>query len=647
MRTPVLPAFPVTTLLAVLALFPAGRLARAQTRSGSPDGGPSARAVRSADGRLLVVAEQARQPVVLDGRLDDAVWQRAAPVEHFVQAEPADGQPASERTLVRVAWDDTTLYIAADCRDSRAGEGLVNDIREDFQSTDQDTFEVIIDTFADRQNGFMFLTNRAGARSDRQVANEGRETNASWDAVWSVRTAETAEGWTVEMAIPFRSLRFERGLAEVWGINFSRRVRHRNEVDFWSPVPRAYALSRVSLAGDLQGLGDVSPGRNIQLKPYALARSVRDVGTGRSFDAGSAVGLDAKVGLTPSLTLDLTAHPDFAQVEADELTVNLTQFSTFYQEKRDFFIENSGTFYVGDTARNTRVTTTPTPDEDLLLFHSRRIGLSADGTPIQTLGGARLTGRAGRTQLGLLTMQVDGTSSLPSTNYTVLRARRSLGEGSDVGAIMMSRATGDSQDFNRVYGADMTLRFLGQVDWNTYAVKTSSPGVTAGQYAFRTSVNREGNYFHGKGGFMTLGDGFRDDIGTTGGRACGSISSTPASARAPYRGRSTASANGTRMRSGTSTRISTTSSRAASCTTAARSSSTTARSSRCRSTRPWSGSTRRCRSRPTPARSSRGATRGTNTRSGTSRTRAGWCPDRSGPSAAACGAAHRRRCRRR
>jgi len=495
-------------------LVTAPRVAPAQTRNGDPEAGSTTtNAARSADGRLLVLAEPATGPVSIDGRLDEDVWRRASPVTGFVQAEPNDGEPATEQTLVRVAFDASMLYIAAECRDSRAGTGLVYDIREDFLSTDQDTFEVIIDTFADRQNGYVFVTNREGARSDRQVANEGREINSSWDAVWLVETAESDEGWTVEMAIPFASLRFERGMTDLWGINFSRRVRAKNEVDFWSPVPRAYNLARVSLAGNLEGLGSVSPGRNLQLKPYALGRTVRPVGRDATFDPGAAVGLDAKFGLTPSLTLDLTAHPDFAQVEADELTVNLTQFSTFYQEKRDFFIENSGLFYVGDTARNNRVTTTPTPDEDLLLFHSRRIGLSSDGTPLQTLGGARLTGRVGETQLGLLTMQVDETGGLPATNYTVLRARRSFGSGSDVGAIVLSRATGDGNDFNRVYGADMTLRFLGRIDWNTYAVKTASPGVTDGQYAFRTSVNREGNFFHGKGGFMTLGEGFRDDIG--------------------------------------------------------------------------------------------------------------------------------------
>ena len=482
----------------------------------TPEGAaaPAAVATRSPDGRLLVVATEATTPMVVDGALDEEVWQRAEPVGGFVQSEPQDGQPATERSEVRLAYDHGHLYIAATLHESEPGLGMVNEIRKDFRGTDQDTFEVIVDPFADRRNGFVFITNREGARADQQVANEGREINTSWDAVWFVRTRQGPDGWTVEMAVPFRSLRFERGLQDVWGINFSRRIRRKNEVDFWSPVPRAYNLARVSLAGNLSGLPSVSPGRNLKVKPYLLGKTVRPTGLATAFDQDASVGLDVKWGVTSALTLDLAANPDFAQVEADELTVNLTQFSTFYPEKRDFFIENSGTFYMGDAARNNRVTTTPTPDEDLLLFHSRRIGLGANGTPLPIYGGARLTGRAGDFELGLLSLQVRPTDTTPGNNYTVLRARRNLRPGSDLGAIFMSRQSAESgRDYNRVYGVDANIRFLGTTDWNSYAIRTDTPGVKAGQYAWRTSLNRESNFFHGKGGLMSIGEGFNDEMG--------------------------------------------------------------------------------------------------------------------------------------
>jgi len=439
------------------------------------------------------------------------VWSRAEAVGDFVQSEPQDGQPATERTEVRLAFDGATLYIAASCFDSDPAGIVVNDIRKDFRVGDQDSFEVIIDTFLDRRNGYMFVTNPEGAKSDQQVANEGRENNLSWDAVWSVRTRRTADGWTAEIAIPFKSLRFEPGRSAVWGINFSRRIRRKNEVDFWAPVPRAYNLSRVSLAGNLVGLPALSAGRNLRVKPYALASSVRPVGG--SFDTDPQVGLDVKYGVTSALTLDATGNPDFAQAEADEQQVNLSQFSQFFPEKRDFFLENSGIFYVGDAARNNRVNPTPTPDEDLLLFFSRRIGLTPDGRPIPIAAGGRLTGQVAGLSVGLLNVQTRESGAVDPNNYTVARLRRNFGRANDVGALFMQRVnTRRAGDDNRVVGVDWNLRLFGNLDWSSYAVRSATPGKTQGQYAWRSSANWEGNFFHGKAGVMAVGEGFQSDL---------------------------------------------------------------------------------------------------------------------------------------
>jgi hypothetical protein len=467
--------------------------------------------LRAPDGRLALTVAPTLEPIRLDGALDDAVWRKAPPVEGFVQSEPKEGELATEPTQVWVAHDAEGLYIAAYCHDS--APPVVNNIRKDFPSGDQDSFEVILDTFADRRNGFVFMTTPEGARSDQQVTNEGKEVNASWDAVWTVKTQRVADGWTLEMAIPWRSLRFERGPQQPWGINFSRRIRRKNEVDFWSPVPRAYTLSRVSLAGELTGLPPLTPGRNLRVKPYVLAETVRPLGA-EAFEPDAAFGLDLKYGVKPSLTLDLTANPDFAQAEADEQQVNLTQFSLFYPEKRDFFLENSGIFYVGDAARNNRLNPTPTPDEDLLLFFSRRIGLTDSGESIPVLAGGRLTGRAAGLSLGLLSVQTRATGSEPANHFAVARVRRNLFGHSDVGALLMTRQnTDDWGDFNRVYGLDANLRFFGQLDWSSYAAKTQSPGKQGKDYAVRSSLNREGNSFHGKLGVLQIGENFRNDLG--------------------------------------------------------------------------------------------------------------------------------------
>jgi len=477
--------------------------------SSSPHRTPPRDSLAPARVRIAATAAKPR----IDGVLDDDVWHNAAPASGFVQAEPDEGHPATEATEVRIAYDGATLYIAAYMHDSSPRGIVVNDLRKDFEEQNQDDFEVLLDTFGDRRNGYIFLTNAAGAKADRQFANEGRELNTSWDAVWTVVTKRVADGWTAEIAIPFRSLRFHDGPDQHWGINFSRRIRRKNEIDFWSPVPRAYNLTRASLAGDLTGLNTASVGRDLRIKPYVAGRTVRELG-GQSFSQTGDVGVDAKYGVTPGLTLDVTVNPDFAQVEADEQQVNLTQFSQFFPEKREFFLENSGMFYVGDTPRNNRVSTAPTPDEDLLLFFSRRIGLTATGLPVPIPAGVRVSGTAAGFGIGALSMRTQSLDTSSAASFSVLRMRRNVGRGSDVGILFMSHDPSDSTgDYNRVAGADATIRFAGRVDWNTFFMRSFSPNDPTGQYAARTSVNFEGNFLHVKPGVLEIGSGFRDDLG--------------------------------------------------------------------------------------------------------------------------------------
>ncbi len=467
---------------------------------------------RRAPERPVVAAERSVEPIRVDGVLDEPAWGRAKVASGFVQSEPQEGEPATEATEVRVLYDERTLYIGAYLKDRDPAHLIVNDIKKDFKEEDQDDFEVLLDTFDDRTNGYVFITNAEGAKADRQVANEGREINTSWDAVWSVRTRIVEDGWIAELAIPLRSLRFDPR-RDHWGINFSRRIRRKNEVTFWAPIPRSYNLARVSLAGELTDLRLGQSGRDVRIKPFAAARTVRIVG-GTRFDQQVDGGFDFKAGVGGGLTFDATVNPDFAQVEADEQQVNLTQFSQFFPEKREFFLENSGIFYVGDAARNNRVTLTPTPDEDLLLFFSRRIGLDPLGNTISIPAGLRLTGKARGFSVGALSMQTEATATTRATNYGVFRLRKSVGTGSDLGIIAMNRqATDTSGDYNRVFGADANIRFFRKVDWNSYLIGTETPGKTGGQYAVRTSLNYEGNHAHAKGGVLQIGDGFQDDLG--------------------------------------------------------------------------------------------------------------------------------------
>ena len=468
-----------------------------------------------ADGRRTVTAVETRGTIALDGALDEEAWRRAEPATDFVQAEPHEGQPASEPTDVRLVFDRDALFIGVDCRDEADARTIINDIRKDFPAGDQDTFEVILDTFGDRRNGFVFVTNAVGAKSDTQIANEGRDVNTSWDAVWTVAARRTEHGWSAELRIPFKTLRFERGAGHVWGINFSRRIRRKNEVDYWSAVPRVYNLYRASLAGSLTGLPDASQGRNLRLKPWVASDSTRSAG-GASFNNSGQIGLDAKYGVTPSLTLDVTVKPDFAQAEADEQQVNLTQFSLYFPEKREFFLENSGMFYFGDIPRESRVGgfRFNVPEEEVLLFFSRRIGLTDTGEQIPIIAGGRLTGRAGAYGVGAMTIQTQGQGTRAGDNFTTLRARRDVLRNSDVGAIFLSRqSAGASSDRNQVAGLDANFRFMKALSINGFLTRSFTPGVTGGQMAGKGSVAWNDNFVHTQYSFLTVGDHFRDDLG--------------------------------------------------------------------------------------------------------------------------------------
>ena len=319
---------------------------------------------------------------------------------------------------------------------------IVNDIRKDFAAGEQDSFELILDTFADRRNGFVFVVNPAGAevghadreRRARRQHQLGRRVDGGDDA----RTPTAGRRRS-----GFRSRRCASSAARIaiWGVNFSRRIRRKNEVDYWSPVPRVYNLYRAGLAGTLAGLPRREPGA--QPAGQAVdrrANATRGLG-GDGFDNDGTPASTLKYGVTPSLTLDVTVKPDFAQAEADEQQVNLTQFSLFFPEKREFFLENSGMFYFGDIPRESRLGNArfAPPEEEMLLFFSRRIGLTDTGEEIPIAAGGRLTGRVGGTGVGAMTIQTQAIDGRAGDNYTVLRGRRDILRNSDVGAIFLSR----------------------------------------------------------------------------------------------------------------------------------------------------------------------------------------------------------------
>ena len=454
------------------------------------------------DARPLEVAPK------LDGRVrDDPAWQSLTPASGFWQVRPDAGRPASQRTEVYVGYTKTTLYIGVVCYDSNPGAIVVADSRRDSSLDDTDSFQVIVDPYRDRQNGFVFGTTPTSVEYDGQVTNEGanrfggsgRGFNLNWDASWSVRSRIHQAGWSTELAIPFTSLRYGAQSVQTWGINFQRTIRRNNEVAYWAPLPRQFNLFRVSEAGTLHGL-EVPSQRNLQFTPYVLGRGVRG-GTLRGTDTDGEIGFDAKYSITPSLTLDATYNTDFAQVEVDELQVNLDRFSLFFPEKRPFFLENAGHFAVG------------TPEE-VELFFSRRIGIDGNGVVQPIDGGLRLSGKLGSaTNVGLLHMRTDGAAGVPANDYSVARVSRELPNRSSIGALLVERQGERSGDHNHTYAIDGRWGIGEELVIESYVAATETPGMRGDNHALHLKGNYSSETWSNQLGYTKVGENFNPEVG--------------------------------------------------------------------------------------------------------------------------------------
>ena len=482
------------------------------------------------EGRHAIAAVRISTPVRLDGVLDDDAWQRVEPAGGFVQWEPYEGEAATERTDIRVLYDSENLYIGVQCYDSDPGGVLANSLKEDFEPKDADYVEIILDTYRDLRNGFLFTTNPMGAKRDAQVTDEGRNVNVDWDTVWGVRAQPTDEGWVAEIVIPFKSLSFDLSRSEqVWGINFSRSIRRKNEIGFWSPVPRRYNITRLSLAGELRGLTAIERGRNLRVKPFAIA-DIESLSRNDGTEFDPDAGLDVKYSVTPSLTLDVTVNTDFSQVEVDEQQINLTRFPVIFPEKREFFLENAGIFQFGDVPGERG----PDTAKETQLFFSRRIGLypeghPQEGQPIGIWGGVRMSGRTGPYTLGVLSMQTKEVNDdaqtglnegLASNNYTVARLKRDVFANSDIGAIFVNRQATEANDYNRGWGIDGNFRFFQNLTINGYLAQTKTGGVeckdSCNDRAEKLGVNWRDNRLRIQAIYSNIREDFHPEVGIKG-----------------------------------------------------------------------------------------------------------------------------------
>ena len=433
---------------------------------------------RDDEGRTTVRATRLTQEIRLDGRLDEAVYRTVTPITGLIQHIPDEGARASERTDAWVFFDETSLYVTARAFDSAPPrEWVANEMRHDvIQLRQNDSFSLLLDTFHDRRNGVAFLVTPIGGYSDFAISNEGN-VNTDWNIVWDMRTGRFEGGWTVEIEIPFKSLRYQPGETQVWGIQLRRIVRRRNEAAYLTALPISAArgssliagLWRVSEAATLVGLEVPPLSIDAEIKPYGIAGLRTDLNASppTENDRDADAGLDVKYRLTQNLTADFTLNTDFAQVEIDEQQVNLTRFSLFFPEKREFFLEGRGNFDFAPAGGGG----VPT------IFFSRRIGLD-DGRIVPIRAGGRVTGKVGPFDVGVLNIQTgdEATSGAVSTNFTVVRVKRDILRRSTIGGIFTNRSVslvGDGS--SQVYGVDGRLAFLDDFRVTGYFANTQTP----------------------------------------------------------------------------------------------------------------------------------------------------------------------------
>ena len=462
--------------LALAAALPVRAAAQDATEAGASK---RAQAVRIPNGRIAV-----------DGVLSEEEWRLVAPAGSFVQQQPIENGTPTEASEVRFLYDDDNLYVGAMLHDSEPDRLITNELKRDFQARDGDLFVLVLDTFRDLRNSYGFQTNPGGAWRDTQSFDEGRTTNQNWDAVWTVKTTTVPGGWIVEYAIPFKTLRFPRADEQEWGLSMMRLIRRKNEVTMWTPIPRQFNQFRMAYAGVLDGIGGVKPGLNLRVKPFVTGNMSRRAGTnGREGDGG----FDLKLGIGTGLVLDATYRTDFSQVEADAQQVNLTRFSLFFPEKREFFLENQGSFQIGRTYET----------NDLVPFFSRSIGLE-NGTPVPIEGGLRLSGRTGQNDLGLLNLQTE------DDNFSVFRYGRQFSGSSTANVFYLGKEGG--VEFNRVAGADLRLTPHRLLSFDFLAMGSNEDAAGDGG-AWRAGGILESNRTELELNYTGLGESFRDELG--------------------------------------------------------------------------------------------------------------------------------------
>jgi hypothetical protein len=376
------------------------------------------------------------QKIKRDGILNEEVWQKAHRISNFQQREPEEGKPVSEKTEVAFLYNDNTLYIGLWGFDSHPEKILAKDMARDGRWGTSDNFEIVISTFNDNRNAYLFVVNPNGARGDAIISDEGNGWNEDWNGVWDVSVTRTDSGWFAELEIPFSTMKFKNHESHIWGLNIERNIRWKKEQASWQGWSRDYSVFNISQGGTLAGLNNIKSKQLAEIKPFITSGFMKQPSD--DVDKTLKVGGDINIHFSPTTKLNLTVNTDFSQVESDRVPVNLSRYSVYMPEKREFFIESKDLFgftIAGGTEG----------------FYSRQIGIF-QGSEIPIIGGVKLAGKEKGTNFGILSLQTASKDSIPSVNYTVIRVKQDISNKSNIGII--STAKNEKGHYNYMYGAD-------------------------------------------------------------------------------------------------------------------------------------------------------------------------------------------------
>ena len=472
---------------------------------------------RDAAGNATIRAIRLDSPLDLDGELSEPVYGQIPPLTGFIQSLPDEGRPATELTEAWILYDDDNVYVSARVHEEvPEDQWTANEMRRDATGVStNDNFGLVFDTYYDRRNGYFFYTNPLGAMVDVQVTNEG-SPNFDWNPVWDVRTGRFSGGWTAEIRIPFKSIRYSPGTSQLWGVQLRRAIRRKNEWSHLTLVSRQAAgdgrmgIIRMSRAATLVGIEAPSSGVNIDVKPYGIGSLTTDRSVGVNDEWEGDGGVDLKWGVTQNLAADFTYNTDFAQVEVDEQQVNLTRFSLFFPEKREFFLESRGIFdFPASGVGGGRGGTAPT------LFFSRRIGLLGR-TPVPIIGGGRVTGKVGPFDIGALDIATEDVGDIGAvmTNFTVLRLRADILERSNIGALYTRRSRSlSAPGASETYGGDVAFSLF--QDWylSGYFARTRTPAVDSLDVSYQGRFSYDGDGAGFSASHLLVEDEFNPEVG--------------------------------------------------------------------------------------------------------------------------------------